>query len=176
MVTYLRGALSTSLNAINKLVLPWLFDSRKGDFFWYLSPVWPERIASTGENFFTSFVQRKANKRITTITRTAPSTDSRKEYSVSSTILLLTVWSSMPENGILNKKPTTAPATASMRYFIRYRLRILKLLMPIAFITPISRNSPEIVNVMENFNTTKETIIRQILRISMVNAITISRT
>ena len=91
-------------------------------------------------------------------------------------MLLLTDRSIRLENGILSKNPTTAPATASIKYFARYRLRILKLLIPIAFITPISRNSSEIVNVMENFSTTKDTRIRQILRTNIVNATIISKT
>ena len=73
-------------------------------------------------------------------------------------------------NGKLKPNPINEPMIAITKYFVKYKLLIFPFLIPIAFITPISLYSSVIVNVIVNFNTTKATIIKQTLRINVINA------
>ena len=66
-------------------------------------------------------------------------------------------------NGMLHTYPMPAPTIAIPKYFTIYRERIEVFGRPTAFITPISRNSSEMVNLIVNFSTTNDTIIRPML-------------
>ena len=76
--------------------------------------------------------------------------------------------------GIPAKNPTTAPKIAIARYLTIYKFCILLFLIPIAFITPISRYSSLMVNPIVNFSRTSEMMIRQILTIRNTPAVIIS--
>ena len=78
-------------------------------------------------------------------------------------------------NGKLRTTPIVAPSTANPKYFTRYKVLIPKLLIPIAFITPISRNSSESVKVMVNFKTKNAIRIRIILTTSKMPTTIISK-
>ena len=78
--------------------------------------------------------------------------------------------------GKLKVRPIAAPITESPIYFTRYNPRILKLPMPIAFMTPISRNSSESVKEIVKRKTTNAVIIRIMLTISRIPTTIMSKT
>ena len=61
---------------------------------------------------------------------------------------------SISPKGKLKARPISEPIRESPAYFTRYNPLILKLPIPIAFITPISRNSSERVKVIVKRSTT----------------------
>ncbi len=65
--------------------------------------------------------------------------------------------------GTEKKYPASVPATAMARYLTIYRILILPLPIPTAFITPISRNSPLIVKPIVKRSTTKAVNISTML-------------
>ena len=67
----------------------------------------------------------------------------------------------------------TAPARVMPKYFTRYSILIELLLSPIAFITPISRNSSAIVKRIVNLNTTNDTISSPALTTRIIAATSI---
>ena len=76
---------------------------------------------------------------------------------------------------MLRAVPITAPTTEIARYFTRYWLLIFRLPRPIAFITPISLNSEEIVNEIVNLKTISATVISIALTTNSSRAIIISK-
>ena len=132
------------------------------------------RIASTGVNFFALPVQLKQNKSVN-----ATINNAHKIFNVRAFVFLITIYSeallkSISPNGILITNPTIAPIKDSARYFTIYSPRIFTSLMPIAFITPISRYSSESVKPIVNLNTTNEIIIKNKLTTKSTAETTIS--
>ena len=78
-------------------------------------------------------------------------------------------------NGKLRAVPITAATTEMARYFTRYWLRIFILPRPMAFITPISLNSDEMVKEMVNLRTMSDTIISIALTAKSSRATIISK-
>ena len=111
-------------------------------------------------------MQRYANPTIRPITTNTPIALKRYPPSLPNTIFFETDAISRLPNGMLTKNPTVPPTIAIARYFTIYRCRIFAFRIPIAFITPISRNSSRMENVITNFKITKDTMIRQILSTS----------
>ena len=71
---------------------------------------------------------------------------------------------------MLMKSPMIDPTTAMTEYLKRYKILIFRFLMPIAFMTPISRKSSPIEKLMENRSIRNDTIMRQILKMTTTNA------
>ena len=78
-------------------------------------------------------------------------------------------------NGKLNISPMNAPVIESAVYFTRYNPLIFKLLIPIAFITPISRNSSANVKVIVKRKMINAIIIKIILTTRIMPVTTISK-
>ena len=87
-----------------------------------------------------------------------------------STIVLVTLSNKSLENGKLKANPIKEPKTEITKYLVKYKLLIFISLIPIAFMTPISRYSSVMVKVIVNLKMTNETMIKQTLRIKVMNA------
>ncbi len=100
-------------------------------------------------------------------------TDTKSPLSLPSTMLFETLSRSIFPNGIPNARPIAEPMIAMPKYLIRYSPLTERFFKPIAFITPISRNSSRIVKPIVNLSTTNDTIISATLIIRRIPAIII---
>ena len=127
------------------------------------SPKLPFLIALTGDNLFIFRVHLIQNNTTIKTTINEHNIFIKMPPLLSKIIEKETDSSNNFPKGIPATKPIKVPIIAIVKYFIRYNNLILKLLIPIAFITPISRYSCVIVKEIVNFNTTNAMSIRQIL-------------
>ena len=168
------GLLSTSLKAMNAAGFMGNLLRRRIPFFLNRSPVVPLRMASTGVYFLTFPVQLKQKSSVTATTSTEHKPLTRTPPTASITIVSDTLRSIISPKGILAKKPMMAPTRASTAYLTMYSPRIVTFGIPIAFITPIWRNSSVRVKLIVKRSITNATTIKQTLTASRIPAMIMS--